>query len=61
MLTSNQPGCSGSRERIENGFNFRVFIEYLMNKAIAEGRTKPTDFPSTCPPWAEAEAFTLRK
>ena len=32
-------------------------IEYLMNKAIAEGRTKPTDFPGTCPPWAEAEAI----
>ena len=32
-------------------------IEYLMNKAIAEGRTKPTDFPATCPPWAEAEAI----
>lgn len=32
-------------------------IEYLMNKALAEGRTKPTDFPGTCPPWAEAEAI----
>ena len=32
-------------------------IEHLMHKAIAEGRTKPTDFPATCPPWAEAEAI----
>ena len=32
-------------------------IEYLMDKAIAEGRTAPTDFPATCPPWAEAEAI----
>ena len=32
-------------------------IEHLMDKAIADGRTKPTDFPSTCPPWAEAEAI----
>jgi dihydropyrimidinase len=32
-------------------------IEHLMDKAIAEGRTKPTDFPATCPPWAEAEAI----
>src|SRR5438034_495314 len=26
---------------------------YLEDKAIAEGRTKPTDFPATCPDWAE--------
>ena len=32
-------------------------IDYLMNKAIAEGRTAPTDFPATCPTWAEAEAI----
>ena len=32
-------------------------IEYLMNKAIAEGRTKPSDYPATCPDWAEAEAI----
>ncbi|MCH7746434.1 MAG: amidohydrolase family protein [Chloroflexi bacterium] len=32
-------------------------INYLMDKAIAEGRTAPTDFPATCPPWAEAEAI----
>ncbi|MBI2171110.1 MAG: amidohydrolase family protein [Chloroflexi bacterium] len=32
-------------------------IEHLMNKAQAEGRVKPTDFPATCPPWAEAEAI----
>ncbi len=32
-------------------------IDYLMNKSIAEGRTAPTDFPPTCPPWAEAEAI----
>ena len=32
-------------------------IEHLMNKAMKEGRTKPSDFPSTCPPWAEAEAI----
>ena len=32
-------------------------IDYLMNKAIAEGRTKPADYPATCPDWAEAEAI----
>ncbi|MGH7265021.1 MAG: amidohydrolase family protein [Candidatus Rokuibacteriota bacterium] len=32
-------------------------IEYLENKAIAEGRVKPTDFPATCPDWAEEEAI----
>src|SRR5437763_14804796 len=30
---------------------------YLEDKAIAEGRTKPTDFPATCPDWAEEEAI----
>ncbi|HEY3066378.1 MAG TPA: amidohydrolase family protein [Methylomirabilota bacterium] len=30
---------------------------YLENKAIAEGRTAPTDFPATCPDWAEEEAI----
>jgi dihydropyrimidinase len=30
---------------------------YLENKAIAEGRTKPEDFPATCPDWAEEEAI----
>ena len=32
-------------------------IEYLQSRAMAEGRTKPTDYPATCPPWAEAEAI----
>src|SRR5258708_39980847 len=27
------------------------------DKAIAEGRTKPTDFPATCPDWTEEEAI----
>lgn len=30
---------------------------YLEDKAIAEGRTAPTDFPPTCPDWAEEEAI----
>jgi len=30
---------------------------YLEDKAIAEGRTAPTDFPGTCPDWAEEEAI----
>ena len=30
---------------------------YLEDKAIAEGRTAPTDFPATCPDWAEEEAI----
>ena len=30
---------------------------YLEDKAIAEGRTAPTDFPSTCPDWTEEEAI----
>ena len=32
-------------------------IEHLMNKSISLGKTKPTDFPETCPPWAEEEAI----
>jgi dihydropyrimidinase len=30
---------------------------YLEDKAIAEGRTAPTDFPGTCPDWTEEEAI----
>jgi dihydropyrimidinase len=30
---------------------------YLEDKAIAAGRTAPTDFPATCPDWAEEEAI----
>lgn len=30
---------------------------YLEEKAIAEGRVRPTDFPATCPDWAEEEAI----
>src|SRR5262245_42702560 len=30
---------------------------YLEDKAIAEGRTSPTDFPPTCPDWTEEEAI----
>jgi len=32
-------------------------ICYLEDKAIAEGRTAPTDFPPTCPDWTEEEAI----
>ncbi len=32
-------------------------IEYLENKAIAEGRVAPREFPATCPDWAEEEAI----
>lgn len=32
-------------------------IEYLENKAIAEGRVAPKYFPPTCPDWAEEEAI----
>ncbi len=32
-------------------------IGYLEDRAIEEGRTKPTEYPATCPPWAEAEAI----
>ena len=32
-------------------------IEHLMNKSISLDKTKPTDFPATCPPWAEEEAI----
>jgi dihydropyrimidinase len=30
---------------------------YLEDKAIAEGRTAPRDFPPTCPDWTEEEAI----
>lgn len=32
-------------------------LDYLENKAIAEGRVHPRDFPGTCPDWAEEEAI----
>ena len=32
-------------------------IAYLEDKALAEGRVAPTDFPGTCPPWTEEEAI----
>ncbi|HXG05490.1 MAG TPA: amidohydrolase family protein [Candidatus Binatia bacterium] len=32
-------------------------LSYLEEKAIAEGRVRPTDFPATCPGWAEEEAI----
>ncbi len=32
-------------------------IEYLENKAIAEGRVRPPEFPATCPDWVEEEAI----
>jgi dihydropyrimidinase len=32
-------------------------IEYLENKAMAEGRVQPADFPPTCPGWVEEEAI----
>ena len=32
-------------------------IDHLEDKAMAEGRTHPVDFPGTCPPWAEEEAI----
>ena len=32
-------------------------LYHLENKAIAAGRVRPTDFPSTCPPWTEEEAI----
>ena len=31
-------------------------LDYLQDKAVAEGRVHPRDFPATCPPWTEAEA-----
>jgi len=37
----------------ENG----ELIDYLEDKAIAEGRVRPTDYPATAPPIAEAEAI----
>src|SRR6266498_2953165 len=32
-------------------------IAYLEDKAIADGRTAPRDFPPTCPDWTEEEAI----
>ncbi len=32
-------------------------IDYLEDKRIAAGLTKPTDFPASCPIWAEEEAI----
>jgi dihydropyrimidinase len=32
-------------------------LNYLENKAIAEGRVHPRHFPATCPDWAEEEAI----
>jgi dihydropyrimidinase len=32
-------------------------IDYLENKAIAEGRVEPRHFPGTCPDWVEEEAI----
>ena len=32
-------------------------IDYLEDKAMAEGRTHPRDYPATCPVWAEEEAI----
>lgn len=37
----------------ENGYG----IDYLVDKAIREGRTAPEDFPGTCPNALEAEAI----
>ena len=31
-------------------------IDYLEDKAMAEGRVHPRDFSATCPPWVEEEA-----
>ena len=32
-------------------------LDYLEDKAIAEGRVSPPNFPATCPDWAEEEAI----
>ena len=32
-------------------------IDYLEDKMMAAGRVRPTDFPQTCPDWAEEEAI----
>ncbi|HEX7127038.1 MAG TPA: amidohydrolase family protein [Thermodesulfobacteriota bacterium] len=32
-------------------------IQYLENRALAEGRVHPRDFPATCPDWVEEEAI----
>ena len=31
-------------------------LDYLRDQSIQAGRTKPVDYPPTCPPWAEADA-----
>ena len=36
----------------ENG----AVLDYLRDQSIQAGRTKPVDYPPTCPPWAEADA-----
>ena len=33
-------------------------LAYLEDKALAEGRVAPADFPATCPDWAEADAIS---
>lgn len=38
----------------ENG----AVLDYLRDEAIRTGRTKPADYPPTCPPWAEADAIS---
>ncbi len=32
-------------------------VDQLENEAIAAGRVRPTDYPTTCPPWVEAQAI----
>jgi dihydropyrimidinase len=32
-------------------------LHYLEERALAEGRVRPRDFPATCPDWAEEEAI----
>jgi dihydropyrimidinase len=32
-------------------------LYYLEERALAEGRVHPRDFPATCPPWTEEEAI----
>ena len=36
----------------ENG----AVLDYLRDQSIQAGKTKPADYPPTCPPWAEADA-----
>lgn len=46
--------CGGIAQlHCENG----DVIDHLENKAIAEGRVHPRNFPATCPDWAEEEAI----